>query len=277
VFISVDMEGIAGVTTTDQVGRGGHGYPRAQAMMTAEANAAIRGAFDAGAESVTVSDSHGTMDNLLHDDLDPRARLVFGRPRAQCMMHGLGRGFDVALFVGYHAAAGTHGVLAHTVSSHFAGFRLNGEPVSEAELNALYAASVGVPVGMLTGDDAICAVAERMLPGAELVAVKRAEAWTAADSLHPRSAAEAIGRASAAAVANAGRLRPVRIPDRLVVEVEMQVPTAAEVAAQIPGSELVGVRTVRHQLSDPGEILALSSVYSALARQVMQERGHPGR
>ncbi len=73
VYISVDMEGIAGIATLDQVIRGGHGYPRAQQLMTAETNAVIAAAFAAGAESVLVNDSHGTMDNLLHADLDPRA------------------------------------------------------------------------------------------------------------------------------------------------------------------------------------------------------------
>ena len=119
VYISVDMEGIAGIATMDQIIRGGTGYPRAQALMTAEANAAIAGAFDAGAEAVVVNDSHGTMDNLLHEQLDPRARLVFGAPKAQCMAQGLNDDTDVALFVGYHAPAGSHGVVAHTFSASF--------------------------------------------------------------------------------------------------------------------------------------------------------------
>ncbi|GAA3166939.1 hypothetical protein GCM10020255_053070 [Rhodococcus baikonurensis] len=106
VYISVDMEGIAGIATLDQTIRGGGGYHRAQMLMTAETNAAIAGAFDAGATSVLVNDSHGTMDNLLHADLDPRARLIFGTPKMQCMAEGLTSDHDVALFVGYHAPAG---------------------------------------------------------------------------------------------------------------------------------------------------------------------------
>lgn len=153
VFISVDMEGVAGVATLDQIVRGGHGYARAQEMMTQEANAAIRGAFAGGADEVVVNDSHGTMDNLLHDRLDPRARLVFGAPRASCMVQGITREDTVAVFVGYHAAAGAHGVLAHTFSSGFTQLRVNGQPMSEAEVNGLFAGSLGVPVGVLTGDE----------------------------------------------------------------------------------------------------------------------------
>ena len=132
VYISVDMEGVAGIATFDQVARGGHGYPRAQELMTAETNAAIAGAFDGGATTVVVNDSHGTMDNLIHEQLDPRARLVFGSPKAQCMAEGLTADCDVALFVGYHAPAGAPGVLAHTFSSHFTEVRLGGRAVSEA-------------------------------------------------------------------------------------------------------------------------------------------------
>src|SRR5688572_573087 len=97
VFISVDMEGVAGVATLDQVIRGGHGYPRAQELMTQEANAAIRGAFAGGADEVVVNDSHGTMDNLLHDRLDSRARLGFGAPRAACMVQGITRADTLAV------------------------------------------------------------------------------------------------------------------------------------------------------------------------------------
>src|SRR3954469_7340386 len=149
VFISVDMEGVAGVATFDQVIRGGSGYARAQELMTEEANAAIRGAFAGGATEVLVNDSHGTMDNLLHDQLDPRARLVFGAPRPSCMVQGISRDDDVAVFVGYHAGAGAEGVLAHTFSSNFTELRVNGEAMSEAEDNGLYAASLGGPVGVV--------------------------------------------------------------------------------------------------------------------------------
>src|SRR3977135_398107 len=119
VFISVDMEGGAGIATIDQIVGGGSGYPRAQDLMTAEANAAIRGAFAAGATDVLVNDSHGTMDNFVNADLDPRARVVFGAPRPSCMVQGISRDDDAALFIGYHAAAGADGVLAHTFSSNF--------------------------------------------------------------------------------------------------------------------------------------------------------------
>ncbi|MFC7714013.1 M55 family metallopeptidase [Nonomuraea recticatena] len=212
VYISIDMEGVTGIATMDQVVRGGHGYPRSQRLMTAEANAAIEGAFEAGADSVLVNDSHGTMDNLLHEELDPRARLIFGTPKLDCMAEGIAAEHDVAMFLGYHAAAGSPGVLAHTYSSHFYEVRLNGRPVSEAEVNALQAAAVGVPVGLLTGDDVICGVAEKAFPGVRTVAVKVAHGHTAADSLSPAEARRLIREAAAETVRGRGSWRRSSCP-----------------------------------------------------------------
>lgn len=272
VYISVDMEGVAGVATPDQTSRGGRGYPRAQELMTCEANAAIAGAFDGGADSVTVSDSHGTMDNIVHEQLDARARLVFGTPRSGSMTHGLGPDFGVALFVGYHAPAGGRGVLSHSFSSLFVSYRLNGRTVSEAEVNALHAAHHGVPVGLVTGDDVVCALAEERLPGTLAVPVKQAEAWSAASSLHPVDARAAIREGAARAVSGAATLEHVPIPDRLVLEAEMQLAQAAEVAALVPGTSRVDAFTVRRELADPAEIVGLTTVWYELASAALARR-----
>lgn len=272
VYISVDMEGVAGVATPDQTSRGGRGYPGAQELMTGEANAAIAGAFEGGADSVTVSDSHGTMDNLLHEQLDPRAHLVFGTPRSGSMTHGLTPDFDVALFVGYHAPAGERGILSHSFSSLFVAYRLNGRTISEAEVNALYAAHRGVPVGLVTGDDVICALAEERLPGTVTVPVKQAEAWTAARSMHPEAARVAVREGAARAVSSVETLEHVSIPDRLVLEAQLQLAQAAEVAALVPGTTRVDAFTIRRELADPAEIVGLTAVWYELAAAALSRR-----
>jgi D-amino peptidase len=267
VYISVDMEGVAGIATLDQVLRGGTGYGRAQQLMTAETNAAIAGAFDAGATEVIVNDSHGTMDNLLHTDVDERARLVFGAPKAQCMAQGLPPGCDVALFVGYHAGAGAPGVLAHTFSAYFTELSVNGEAVTEAEVNALYAASLGVPVGLLTGDSAICAVAEKAFPGVVTAAVKSPEGFTAAASMHPNRATARIREASERAVAQAGEIAPVAVPETMTVSVGLLSPAVAEYVAFAPGARRTGELTVERDVSDVAELLQLVNCWYALAAQ----------
>lgn len=270
VFISVDMEGVAGVATLDQIVRGGTGYPRAQELMTQEANAAVRGAFAGGADEVVVNDSHGTMDNLLHDRLDPRARLVFGAPRASCMVQGITRGDALAVFVGYHAAAGAHGVLAHTFSSSFTEVRVNGQPMSEAEVNGLFAGGLGVPVGVLTGDDQICQLAEKAFPGIATVPVKDAHGTASTSTLHPQVACQRIEQAVAAAV-GAGSVAPIAVPDELSLEIDFATPLAADMAGTVPGSRRLAPHTLQRNVDDPDELLSLVMSWYYLASIATQQ------
>lgn len=270
VYISIDMEGVAGIATFDQVVRGGHGYPRAQQLMTGEANAAIAAAYDAGADEVLINDSHGTMDNLLHEELDPRARVLFGSPKLDCMAEGMDSGHDLALFLGYHAAAGEPGVLSHTFSASFTQVRLGGRPVSEADVNALQAAALGVPVGLLTGDDRICEAVRETLPGTETVVVKEARGYNAADSLAPARAREAIGEAVGRVVAGAGALQPLALPRNLDIEVDLPNIPAAEHAAMIPGAERIAGRTVHLAARDPREVIGFIMVCYQLAAGSMR-------
>jgi D-amino peptidase len=256
----------------DQVVRGGHGYPRSQELMTRETNAAIEGAFEGGATDVVVNDSHGTMDNFLQEQLDPRARLVTGSPKLQCMAEGLTADCDLALFIGYHAPAGANGVLAHTFSSHFTGVRLNGLPVSEMEVNALFAASLGVPVGLVTGDDVICSIARATLPAVTVAEVKVSRGHFAVDSLSPGRARDLVRAAAATAVRERASLPLPVLPERLVLEVDLPLPVAAELARGIPGVERIGDRTVRRTLETSAEVIGLITVYYELANSAVRAR-----
>jgi D-amino peptidase len=268
VLISVDLEGVAGIATRQQIHPGGRDYPAARALMTAEANAAVAGAFDGGATSVVVNDSHGPMDNLLGEQLDQRADYVVGDPKPLDMVQEVTPQTGVVLFVGYHAgAADPAGVLAHTYNGGgFADVRLNGRSVSEAELNALIAAAAGVPIGLVTGDDVICAVAEKAFPGVVTVTVKTALGRTAARSKHPAAARKAIAAGAKRAVASAaaGAIRPVAVPAELVIEAELRPNGAAEIAALVPGTERAGSRAVRFRAASPREAMDVLNVWSAL-------------
>jgi D-amino peptidase len=273
IFISVDMEGVAGVATFDQVIRGGNGYPRAQELMTEEANAAIRGAFAGGADEVLVNDSHGTMDNLLHDRIDPRARILFGTPRPSCMVQGISAADALAVFVGYHAAAGSPGVLAHTFSSNFTQLRVNDQPMTEAEVNGLYASSLGVPVGVVTGDDEICDVARKAFPGAMAVEVKKATGFSSTDSLAPEAARAAIEAAVTSAVADGGSLRPQPMPDQLVLEIDFANPLMADFAASVPRTQRVAALTLRGEVDSADDLLKLVMACYYLAALASQQLG----
>ena len=136
IFISVDMEGVSGVVHRDHTARDGQDYEMARRLMTLEANAAVEGAFEGGADEVVVNDSHGTLRNLLPELLDARARHIAGSPKPQSMMAGLDDSFDAALCVGYHARAGTQGILDHTLSGGMHDLRINGRSLGELGVNA---------------------------------------------------------------------------------------------------------------------------------------------
>ena len=144
VYISVDMEGVAGVVHEDQTDpidpRHSGEYNRFRRLMTSEANAAVEGALTAGATQVLVNDSHWQMRNLLAEELHPAAELLSGGPKLRSMVEGVELGFDAAMFVGYHAMAGAaHAVIDHTYTSIVHEVRLNGRPAGELAINAAFA------------------------------------------------------------------------------------------------------------------------------------------
>lgn len=164
VFICVDMEGMAGVVHVKDCNEGGMDYQYFRETATNEVNAAIRGAFKAGATKVVVRDAHETMRNIIPGLLDSRVELIRGGDGAnpQIMMQGIEQGFDAMLFVGHHAAAGTpRGVLAHTmVVDGVQEFSINGIQIPEMAYCALIAGKYGVPVAYLSGDDVTCTQAK---------------------------------------------------------------------------------------------------------------------
>ena len=253
VYVSIDMEGVAGIAALPQVWRGSDDFAASRLLMTKEANAAVDGAFEGGATAVVVNDSHGDMFNLLPEEMDPRAELLIGSPKVPwSMMQGFGPGFAVALFIGYHARAGTlAAVLDHTYSGRLLyDVRVNGESVSEADLNAALAGTYGIPAGLVTGDDKACAQATERLPGIRTVVVKEAFGRGVARSLHPEAARQAIRAAAAEAVAGAAGLRTFVFEPPIVLEADTANTSSAELCALPPGVERAGPRTVRFRTDD---------------------------
>ena len=196
VHISVDMEGIAGVVTGDQLSPTGFEYGRAREFMTAEALAAIAGARDAGATEIVVSDSHGNGESLLIDQFPDDVRIVRSWPRPLMMMEGIDSTFAAAIFIGYHASTTSPaGVRAHTISSaNYASVSLNGVAMPEAGINAAIAGRFGVPVVFISGDDVAVDETRRLLGDVEGAVVKRAISFHAASTMTPK-AAQALIRA----------------------------------------------------------------------------------
>jgi D-amino peptidase len=257
VYVSVDMEGIAGVNHPHPTSAGHARYPMAVDLMVGEANAAIEGALAAGATDVLVNDSHGSMYNLLPERIHPAARLLQGqKPWSMVEGAGPGAGFDVALFVGYHARAGhPRGTIAHTYTGAPVETRLDGRPTGEYGLNALALAAWGVPVGMVTGDDALADEVAAWLPWAERVVVKTAVGGNSAASLHPTLVVDLVRAGAERAVrrAAAGDLGLLHLGPPVVIEVEYGRGVEADHAAIVPGAERIGDRGVRFVADDPIE------------------------
>ena len=249
VFLSCDMEGVAGIVDWSQCrADGGAAYATGCRLLLEEVNAAIRGALAGGATDVVVNDSHGAMFNLDPAALEPPATYLSGRHKPGYMMEGLDASFDAVFFVGYHGSiSGPASALSHTYNPEvISGVRLDGEYVGESGINALVASAYGVPVALVTGDALTLEETVVVAPDCVGVATKTSLTRFAAHSLHPAAAREAIqdGARRAVEAVSAGEIGPPRVPDEPALEVELQTADMADVATWVKGVERSGIRTV---------------------------------
>jgi len=292
IYISADMEGVTGLVDAHDVQPGGRDYERGRVMMTEDVNAAVRGALrgvpaeithgmHAGqVTQVTVNDAHGPMRNLLPDLLHPAAELIRGRPKPMGMLEGLSGDFDATVCIGYHARAGTLGVLSHSFMGHeIEDMWLDDRPAGEIGLVHATAAALGTPVIALSGDDAACAEMTGWDPAVATVAVKRARDRFAAE-LRPVTQARAAieqsvadaARAGAAraGAARAGAARAGAAPagsgqDLHTLAVRWQSASVASQLAGVPGVTLRDSRTAEVSGAMPGLFRLLGVFFSVAA------------
>jgi D-amino peptidase len=255
VFISFDMEGVAGIVDWSQCRAGELGYAEGRALLLGEVNAAIDGALAGGATELVCNDSHGAMNNLNPADLHGRAAYLAGRHKPLYMMEGLDGTFDAVFFVGYHGSiSGASSVLSHTYNpSVISRVALNGAECGEAGINALVALGHEVPVALVTGDQVTMSEAEPFFSGAEQVLVKGSITRFAAVQLHPDAARSLIRAGAETAVRRVSSgsigLPAISLPARL--DVEFQTADMAQVASWVKGAERSGTRSVRIAADDP--------------------------
>lgn len=256
VYISIDLEGVAGIVARQQViPAETELYRQARRLMTEEANAAVQACAAEGATRIVVNDSHARMLNIDPELLDPRAECSIGFPKPYYMMAGIGPRFDAVVFVGYHGGAGSApSILDHTYSSRtFRAVRVNGVRQTETTLNAALAGHHGVAVAMVSGDEATCAEARAVLgPDLPTVATKAAFGNEAAYNLHPAVARERIAAATREGLQRvvAGHLQPYVVEPPYVLECDVHTTLAADYASTIPGVERPAGRTLRFAHDD---------------------------
>jgi len=266
ILIAADMEGISGVTTWDQVAAGHFEYPRFRRIMTGDVNAAVRGAFDAGAKEVFVTDGHARGSNILIEELDPRASLNTGSPSPLAMVQGVDE-VDGIIYVGYHARAGSpDGILDHTWSSKtVANVWLNDILMGEYGINAAVAGHFDVPVLMVTGDQTACAQTVELLGDLEAAVVKHATGRYSAECLPPSVAQNMIQKSAAQAVSRLAKRkapRPFVLNEPILLSVEFFNSAMADHAMRMPEAERDGTCV---SLSLPDMIAAYSAFRAMVA------------
>ena len=253
IFISVDMEGIGGIGTGKMTSYGGKDYETGRRLMTGEVNAVAQTIFENGPAHILVNDSHGDMQNLIHQDLDPRVIYIQGNIKPLGMVQGLDSSFDAAIFLGYHARAGTaRGFLAHTGSGAVKGLWLNGLEVGEGGLNAHYAGEQGVPVILAAGDDVFTAQFG-ILVKCELVTTKTAETAQVARLKHGEVVRQELAEATRKALKNLKKTKPLKVSNPVKIKMKFSTTTQADVLQAIPGVALVDGFTVSYEANNMQE------------------------
>jgi len=262
IFISADMEGVVGVVSDAQIGPGGFEYERFRGFMTAEVNACIEAAREAGATEILIADAHGNGQNLLVERLPDDVMLVRSWPRPMGMMEGIDSSFDGVIFLGYHAStANERGVRAHTFSSaNVTAVRLNGMSMSEASVNAAMAGHFGVPVIMVSGDNVAVAETQVIIGDVEGAVVKWAKGFHSAQTLMPEAAYRVIRDRTRAAIERIDEFEPYVLESPLRLELSLKHYRPVELLSYLPNVERVNSHTVRFVGQDILEISRFLSV-----------------
>jgi len=247
IWISCDMEGVAGIVDWDQCLAGSPGYALGCALLQAEVNAAIEGAASAGAREIIVNDSHGRMANLDPRKIAGGASYLSGRHKPMYMVQGLDESFDAVFLVGYHGSiSGRPSTLSHTYNPEvFAGIRVNGEYVGESGINALPMAHYGTPIALVSGDRVTAEETAPFAPDAVNVITKESVTRGAALNLHPDESGRLIRAGAEEAVRRvaAGGARPPAIEVPVTVDMEFQTADMADIATWARDVERTSERT----------------------------------
>jgi D-amino peptidase len=252
IYLSADMEGLAGVVSDEQLSPSGFEYQRFRQIMTDEVNTAIEAAFAAGATEILVSDSHGNGQNLLIEQLPDNVQVIRSWPRPLAMMSGIDESFDGAIFIGYHTSTdNTAGVRAHTMSSaRVTSLKLNGRAVPEAGFNAAIAGHFNVPVIMISGDDAIVEEAGKVIGDFEGAVVKHALGFHSARTLTPNAARAVIAEKVTAAMNRIDDFKPYRLEGPITVDLRLKNYRPVELLDYLPMVERLDSHTIRYVAKD---------------------------
>ena len=263
IYISVDMEGISGISHARYLMEKEAEYGRGRTLLMADLNAAVEGAVEAGATEILVNDAHGSMRNVAVEDLHEKADLISGFPKQNAMMSGIDRSFDAALLVGYHAKAHSYGVMAHTFNGRvFADVKINGTSYGETGISAALAGFYRVPVVMVSGDNILAREVTQILPHVRVTVVKERSSAFAARLMNPKKAVARLREDAKAGVLHCKTAKALDLGRDLLVEITLKEVLQADVVQAIPGVDRVSQRQIRFSARDILEVNQLIETVS---------------
>ena len=259
VCISLDMEGISGVTQPSQVDKASPDYQHGQELLTMDLNAVVEGAVEGGATYIEVHDTHGSRNrNVLIEKLHPKANLVQGFPIT--LFEGIGQKFDALFLVGMHQGIGMPGFLSHTFNAKdWTDIRVNGETVTEIELTAGPFGELGIPIALVTGDDLTCQYAEKVFDEVETVPVKKVIHRFAVNSLPLKEAHRLLEEGAKRALGRLEDFEPYAPEPPFTLEIDCASTFTARYYAKLPYLELEGDRTVRYKTKSYMDVYNMST------------------
>jgi len=262
IFLSADIEGVAGVASRDQLMPGSFEWERARKWMTGEVRAAAEAAAKAGATDIIVADSHGNAQNILVDELPDYVRVVKSWPRPLLQMQGVEEDHVVACaFIGYHASSrGMGGALAHTyVGAAFYDIRINGVSASEAYANAALAGHYGVPLIFVSGDDGCVEEIRRQCPEVEAVVTKKAHGNLSVTTVTPARSQQLIADGMTSAMTRLASFRPLTLAGAIRLEIDFKSRESAEVLSYLPMIKRTSATTIQYDALNMEEVMRFLS------------------
>ncbi|MBN2402368.1 MAG: M55 family metallopeptidase [Spirochaetes bacterium] len=173
ILIIADIEGSSGCRSYEASKFLTEEWTTACKMMSLDIAAVVKALFEAEVEHVTVKDFHRTGFNILPELIDSRARLVSGYIKGPVPGIGDPGGADAVMFIGLHAASGTDGFLAHTLTSRIERLEMNGRVITELELFASSLAPYGLTPIFFSGCSAACAQARSIVKNITTYAIDK--------------------------------------------------------------------------------------------------------
>ncbi len=266
-FISVDMEGISGLVDWHDP------KEKINQFMTREVLAVINGIKKKDSSAyILVCDAHDNGQNLNILDLPEDIHLIQGPTRTFYMVQGYEDKFDAAIFVGYHAPVGTwKGLMDHSYSSSaFFEVQINGDPVGEAEINAVLLSEAGIPVILMSGDNEFKKFSSVRFPQTSFVVTKNSIGKFCAELIHPDLIHRQLEEEIQKAIDQIGGMSLYAPTPPLHVEVTLVNTLMADIAATLPGVNRLDGRKLSFTASNGKEMYRyiMSLLYLCVASKV---------